>query len=87
VTQFFVTLAAGIVVAAVVVLHLWIHPLAGLAALPAGEIGALPLPIPLRALMISALYSALLAPMVIGILNYIIRVFAFEAPSRSKARI
>ncbi len=84
VTQFFMTLFAGMVVAVVVLLHSWIHPLA---AMPAGQAAAAPLPLPVRAMMISALYTALLSPMVIGLLQQMRRMFAFEAPSRRKARI
>jgi rod shape-determining protein MreD len=80
-TQFSLTLGAGLMLAVVLAIHGWLHPAApatmeGGVQLPAMRVAVLPL-------FYSAIYSALLAPIVLGILQRMKRVFRFSGGRQS----
>jgi rod shape-determining protein MreD len=80
-TQFSLTLGAGLMLAVVLAIHGWLRP-AGAATteagiqLPAVRLAILPL-------FYSAIYSAILAPIVLGILQRMKRVFRFAGGRHS----
>jgi rod shape-determining protein MreD len=93
-THFMFALVGGIVVAVVVLLHGWVHPPGiaetrwvggGSGAVPATQVSvgaARPSP----ALEFGrALYTAVLAPLVLGVLQRMKRVFGFQAAKRRAA--
>lgn len=82
-THVSMTLLGGLLTAIVLLIHSWIHPAghamrSGSASLPAVRI-------PIGIEFLRALYTALLAPIVLYGLNRIRRVFAFDRP-RKKMR-
>src|SRR5687768_17515423 len=84
-THFLVALIGGLLTAAVLLVHGWIHPAApssvasdGATTLPAIRLSA-------GLEFTRALYTAVLAPVVIGLLQRSKRVFAFQ-PQRRKIR-
>ncbi len=83
-THFSLGLVAGLMVAAVVLVHGWIHPPGpaipadgGAAAFPAVRLTPV-------ILFKSALYTAILAPLVLGLLQRLEKIFAFEPQRRRK---
>jgi rod shape-determining protein MreD len=76
-TQFSLALGGGLMLAVVLTIHGWIRP-AGIATteagvkLPAVRVAALPL-------FYSAIYTAILAPIVLGLLQRMKRIFRFTA--------
>jgi rod shape-determining protein MreD len=85
-SHFTVALIGGLLTSAVLLLHAWIHPAAPRSLAPDGTT-------PLPAIRLSAaveftrtVYTALLAPVVLGLLQRSRRFFAFQ-PQRRKARI
>ena len=84
-SHFALTLVGGLITATVLVLHGWVRP--GAPGVPAGAGGAaLPaIRLPAGIQFASALYTALLSPIVLGLLQRTRRFFAFQ-PQRRKAR-
>ena len=83
-THFVMALVGGLITAVVLLLHGWIHPASPKVSVPGGP--ALP------AIRLSAgteftrvAYTAVLAPIVIGLLQRVKKVFAFQ-PQRRKVR-
>jgi rod shape-determining protein MreD len=79
-TQVFMTLIGGSVTAAVLLIHGWIHPLG-----PARHVGdtvTRAVHESPRLLAVTVIYTALLSPIVLGILQRMQRVFSFEPPKR-----
>jgi rod shape-determining protein MreD len=84
-TQFFMTLAGGIITGFLLWIHAWIHP-SGMAMLEGGV--AVPVVrLSGRVIAVSILYSAILAPVVLGVLQRMAALFAFEVSSRRKVRV
>jgi rod shape-determining protein MreD len=79
-THVFMTLISGIVTSTVLLVHGWIHPLG-----PAQHVGDTVIravhqsP---RLLAVTVIYTALLAPIVLGFLQRIQRTFSFDQPRR-----
>jgi rod shape-determining protein MreD len=80
-TQFSITLIAGIITAMVLAIHGWIRPPDIGRPLDPGEVATV-LSAPVLPLFYSALYSAILAPIFIGILQKSSRVFRFQSARR-----
>ena len=82
-THFSLTLAGGLTTAAVLLLHGWIHP-------PAPRLTDVtpalrPIRVSATVLLTGVLYTAILAPFVLGLLQRLKRFFAFQ-PARRKMR-
>ena len=85
-SHFALALVGGLLTATVLVVHGWVRPDAP--AVPGGAGGAATLPairLPAGTQYASALYTALLAPVILGLLQRTRRFFAFQ-PQRRKAR-
>ncbi len=82
-TQFFMTLLGGMITAMVLLVHGWIHPLGP--ARHEGDVVIRAVHQSPRLLMVSVIYTAILAPIVLGILQRMQRVFSFQ-PARRKMR-
>jgi rod shape-determining protein MreD len=83
-TQFFMTLVGGIITGLLIWIHAWIHPngmqvLEGGAIIPGVRLSG-------RTILISILYTAILAPFVLGALQRMAALFAFEPGARRKVR-
>ncbi len=91
--QFSMALVGAVVVAVVVLLHGWIHPrgpaetewVGGAGPTPATQVSLAAVHISSATEFIRALYTALLAPVVLGLLQRAKRVFAFQPPRRKQA--
>jgi rod shape-determining protein MreD len=84
-THFIVALAGGLVTAAVLLLHAWVHPASPAAFAPDGvsRLGAVR---PSAGVEFTrVMYTALLAPVAVGLLQRSRRAFAFQ-PQRRKIR-
>jgi rod shape-determining protein MreD len=84
-THFALALIGGMLTAAVLLLHGWIHPDAARAAGPDGTTALNAIRLSPTTELTRALYTALLAPVVIGLLQRSRRSFAFQ-PQRRKIR-
>jgi rod shape-determining protein MreD len=82
-TQLFMTLIGGIITASLLLVHGWIHPLGP--ARHEGDAVFRAVHQSPRLLAVSVIYTALLAPIVLGILQRMQRVFSFQ-PTRRKMR-
>jgi rod shape-determining protein MreD len=83
-TQIFMTLAGGMVTGLLLWIHAWIHPM-GMAVLENGV--AVPgVRLSGRIIAVSVLYTAILAPLVLGALQRMAALFAFEPGGRRKVR-
>lgn len=91
-TQFSMALGGGIVVAVVLLLHSWVHPPGPAVTTWAGGTGPTPATqVSLAAVrpspateFVRAIYTAVLAPVVLGVLQRIKKAFAFQ-PTRRNA--
>ncbi|HLL89131.1 MAG TPA: rod shape-determining protein MreD [Tepidisphaeraceae bacterium] len=82
-THALMTLLGGLVTMGVLLLHTLIHPIPlSRAALDAAAVGT-SVRTPPMTLLIGVGYSAVLAPIVVGVLNKLRRLFAFQQPKRS----
>jgi rod shape-determining protein MreD len=80
VTHFMVAMIAGILVAIILAIHGWLRP-PGAEILPDGQ--RLPaVHAPVLPLFYTAIYSAILAPLILGGLQRISRVFRFQSARR-----
>jgi rod shape-determining protein MreD len=84
-THFSVTLAAGLLVGAVMLVHGWIRPPAPAVHMDGGQVLSAVRISPLQ-LFTTALYSAVLAVPVLAVLQRIKKIFSFDA-ARRKARM
>jgi rod shape-determining protein MreD len=83
-TQFFMTLAGGIVTGILLWIHAWIHP-NGMALLEA-SVAVPTVRLSGRTIAVSILYTSILAPFVLGALQRMAPPFAFKPLSRRKVR-
>jgi rod shape-determining protein MreD len=81
-TQFVMTLLGGIITAIILLIQGWIHPVGPARAEGGFVIAAVHLSPQTIAVMVG--YTAVLAPIVLGVLQRMHRVFAFEPSSRRK---
>ena len=77
-------LLGGVVTGVVLVVHDWVRPV-GPAVVSAGEVVVRTVRIGPRTVAVSAIYSALLAPVVIGLLTRMQRLFGFEPGHRRRS--
>ena len=84
-THFMLALAGGLVTAAVLLVHGWIHPPAPSRAAAPDAAAAPAIRLSVGTELTRALYTALLAPFIIGALQRVKKFFAFES-QRRKAR-
>jgi len=84
-THFFMTVVGGVMTAVLLMIHGWIHPLSP-AHTQAGVVIHAVRQSP-RVLMVSVIYTAILAPIVLGILQRMHRMFAFQPSARRKMRM
>ena len=84
-TQLFMTVLGGMITAVLLLIQGWIHPL-GPAHNDNGVITHAVRQSP-RVLMVCTIYTAILAPIVIGILQRMHRLFAFQPTARRKSRL
>jgi rod shape-determining protein MreD len=83
-THFFLALVGGAITTAVLLLHGWIHPASPRATVPGGpQLAAVRLSPGTELTRVA--YTAVLAPVVIGVLQRVKKVFAFQ-PQRRKVR-
>lgn len=84
-TQFFMTLVGGGLTAFVLLIHGWIHPLS-----PARTQGNVVIHAVRQSpgvLLVCIVYTALLSPIVLGVLQRMQRVFAFQPSARRRVRM
>jgi rod shape-determining protein MreD len=92
-THFSMALAGGILVAVVLLVHNWIHPpgpalttwVGGAGPMPATQVSLAAIRPSPGTEFTRALYTAVLAPLVIGVLQRIKKAFAFQPPRRKLA--
>jgi rod shape-determining protein MreD len=90
-THFSMALASGIAVAVILLVHGWIQPpgaretvwIGGAGAAPATQVTLDPVRLPPSTEFTRALYTAVLSPLVLGLLQRIKRAFSFQ-PQRRK---
>ncbi|HSV12878.1 MAG TPA: rod shape-determining protein MreD [Tepidisphaeraceae bacterium] len=83
-TQLFMTLIGGTITSTIVMIHGWVHPLGpartdGIHVIPAVRQSP-------RALLVCVVYTAILAPIIIGILQRMQRMFGFQPSGRRRSR-
>jgi rod shape-determining protein MreD len=83
-TQFFMALAGGLVTGFLLWIHAWIHPLGS--AMVEGGVAIPGVRLSGRTIGVSILYTAILAPLVLGALQRMAALFGFEQTSRRKVR-
>jgi len=84
-THFSLALIGGLITAAVLLIHGWVHPAAPKAVTPDGATTLPAIRLSAGVEFIRVVYTALLAPVVLGLLQKSKRVFAFQ-PQRRKVR-
>jgi hypothetical protein len=92
-THFSMALAGGIAVAVIVLVHGWIQPpgpsgtvwIGGAGPAPATQVTLNAVRLPPSTEFTRALYTAVLAPFVLGLLQRAKRAFAFQPPRRKLA--
>ena len=84
-SHFTLALVGGLITAAVLLLHAWIHPAAPKAIAPDGVTGLAAIRLSPGVEFTRVAYTAALAPVVIGLLQRSRRLFAFQ-PQRRKIR-
>ena len=76
-------LLGGAITGGLMVVHDWVHPV-GPAVVVAGTVVARAVRIGPRTAVVSAVYTAVLAPVVIGLLGRLHRAFGFDPPNRRR---
>ena len=84
-THFSLALVGGLITAAVLLLHAWIYPASPRVAATAGAPALPAIRLSPGTEFTRALYTAVLAPVVLGLLQRVKKVFAFQ-PQRRKVR-